>query len=222
VDSGSTGREDSGVLINCSKVVSRSELSVELRGSSSSPPVVENEGSDEATRDVAAKTTEVTITDATLADSVPFSNSPTPLANNLSSPEKSGKNLVHQNAIRTPLSSTRCFTMNSTTRTKNVNAERMRTRSSQSVFSRAVMRCLEVVRREVRVEWVEVVERRVVVEVSVGCAHVGYNMGEREGDIPSIWTERTERSSSLCISPIARRRASVTSALAFMSVSSSL
>jgi len=58
-----------------------------------------------------------------------------------------GMNLVHQRAIRSPRSMKRCFKIKRTTRMKNIKADRMTMRSNQSVFSRAVMSCLEVSRR---------------------------------------------------------------------------
>ena len=61
-----------------------------------------------------------------------------------SSELKSGKNLVHQNAILSPRSMKRCFNINNTTRRKKTNPEMIRIRSSQSDFSSAVMSCLEV------------------------------------------------------------------------------
>lgn len=59
----------------------------------------------------------------------------------------SGRYLTHQNASQSPLSMTRFLTMYATTRRKNAREERMRSRSSQSAFSRDIMRFLEVVRR---------------------------------------------------------------------------
>lgn len=66
------------------------------------------------------------------------------LRSNSSSELKSGKNLVHQNAILIPRSMIRCFNINNTTRRKKTNPEMIRIRSSQSDFSSAVMSCLEV------------------------------------------------------------------------------
>lgn len=60
------------------------------------------------------------------------------------SPEKSGKNRVHQNTILIPRLMTRCWRMNRTTRRKNMNADMMSMRSSQSAFSRAFIRRFEV------------------------------------------------------------------------------
>ncbi len=77
-----------------------------------------------------------------------------------------GMNFVHQSAIRRPRSIKRCLRMKSTTRMKNMNAERMRIRSSQSAFSRAVMRCLEVTISVLRVSWVCDVARNVEVDSS--------------------------------------------------------
>ena len=42
----------------------------------------------------------------------------------------------------------------------------------------------------------------------------------KSGNRPSIWVDKTERSSSPCMRPIVRRRASVTSLLALVSASS--
>ena len=58
-----------------------------------------------------------------------------------------GMKRVHQNAIRSPRSTIRCFRMKSTTRMKNMRPARMRRRSSQSDFSSAVMRCFDEVRK---------------------------------------------------------------------------
>lgn len=60
------------------------------------------------------------------------------------SPLKSGRNRVHQKTRRSPRSRMRCLRMNRMTRMKNMNAEIISTRSSQSDFSRAVMSCLDV------------------------------------------------------------------------------
>ena len=64
--------------------------------------------------------------------------------NSLLSSEKSGRNRVHQNAILIPRLMTRCWRMNRTTRRKNMNADMMSMRSSQSAFSRALIRRFEV------------------------------------------------------------------------------
>lgn len=81
---------------------------------------------------------------------------------------KSGRgiNLVHQRAIRRPRSMNRCLSMKRTTRMKNMNAERMIKRSSQSAFSRVVMSCLEVSISELRTSCVCDVARNVVVDSS--------------------------------------------------------
>lgn len=60
------------------------------------------------------------------------------------SPLKSGMKRVHQNATRKPRSRIRCFRMKRTTRKKKRRAEKIRMRSSQSDFSRAVISCLDV------------------------------------------------------------------------------
>jgi hypothetical protein len=65
-------------------------------------------------------------------------------SNRLLSPEKSGKNRVHQNAILIPRLMTRCWRMNKTTRRKKMNADMISMRSSQSAFSRAFIRRFEV------------------------------------------------------------------------------
>lgn len=81
-----------------------------------------------------------TVEEATTTLADPFSIA----LNNLSSSLKLGRNLVHQNAIRMLRSRIRCLRMKRTTRRKKTKAEMRRTRSSQSDFSRAVMRCFEV------------------------------------------------------------------------------
>jgi hypothetical protein len=166
-------------FITCVNVVSKLDLSSEPRALSHSIAGEEGLGLNEAAREAAAETTDATITSTVDTTGVPFSkSSKSPRANNASSPEKSGINLVHQNTIFTPLSRTRCFTINSTTRTKNANAVRISTRSSQSVFSRAVTSCLEVPRMLVSVSWVEEVERRVAVEESISSALLKYSYAE--------------------------------------------
>lgn len=77
-----------------------------------------------------------------------------------------GTNLVHQRAIRRPRSMNRCLRMKSTTRIKNMNAESITIRSSQSVFSRAVIRCLDVIMSVLSVSWVCDVARNVEVDSS--------------------------------------------------------
>ena len=115
---------------------------------------------------------------------------------------KSGRNLVHQKAILKPLSTTRCLRMNKTTNKKKQNPERTSILSSQSAFSSAVIRCFEVVMTEERASCCNDVERREAVDES------------------SIWVVRTDRSSSVCMRAMVRRRASVTSELAFIKGSS--
>jgi hypothetical protein len=115
---------------------------------------------------------------------------------------KSGRNLVHQKAILKPLSTIRCLRMNMTTNRKKQKPERMSILSSQSAFSSAVISCFEVVMTEERVSCCKDVERREAVEES------------------SIWVFRTDRSSSVCMRAMVRRRASVTSELAFIKASS--
>lgn len=83
-----------------------------------------------------------------------------------------GKNRVHHNAIRRPLSTIRCFKMNKTTRKKKIVAERRRRRSSQSDFSRAVMSCLDVPMMVVSVSCVEDVDLRLAVEASRECVRL--------------------------------------------------
>lgn len=89
--------------------------------------------------------------------------------NCLTSLLKSGRNRVHQKAIRMPLSTTRCFRMRSTTRKKKATAAKIRRRSSQSDFSRAIMRCLDVLRRVERVSCAAVVERKLADDCSSNC-----------------------------------------------------
>ena len=115
---------------------------------------------------------------------------------------KSGRNLVHQKAILKPLSTIRCLRMNKTTKIKKKNPERISILSSQSAFSSAVISCFEVDMTEERVSCCKDVERREAVDDS------------------SICVVRTDRSSSVCIRAMVRRRASVTSELAFIKASS--
>jgi len=55
-----------------------------------------------------------------------------------------GNRRVHQNAMRSPRSTMRCFRMKSTTRAKNARVAKISIRSNQSAFSRAVTSCFEV------------------------------------------------------------------------------
>lgn len=100
---------------------------------------------------------------------------------------------------------------------KNMNADKMIMRSNQSVFSRAVISCLEVSMREFRVSCVCDVARNVAVDSSHVTGQQKGPMGK--SPIPSIWVVRTDRSSSLCMRFIVRRRASVTSSFALVSAS---
>ena len=75
-----------------------------------------------------------------------------------------GKKRVQKNAIRKLLSIRRCLRINSTTRTKKRRAAKMSMRSSQSDFSRAVMRCLEVTIRLSRTSCVEEVDLSAAVD----------------------------------------------------------
>jgi len=147
-----------------------------------------------------AATTDKPDVTLTTAFAMPFST----LCSSAASSLKLGINLVHQNASRIPRSIILCFRMNRTTMMKKKKPERIRTRSSQSDFSKAVTSCFDVYITLLRVSCCEEVERRVVVESS------------------SSWLERTDRSSSVCIRAIVRRSPSVTSALAFMRRSSLL
>ena len=124
------------------------------------------------------------------------------LPNRSTSSLKLGINRVHQNAIRSPRSTTRCFRINRTTRIKKAKPERIRMRSSQSDFSSAVTRCLEVDITVFRVSCCRDVERRVAVDSSRSCVL------------------STERSSSDCMRDMVRRSASVTSEFACISASS--
>jgi len=63
---------------------------------------------------------------------------------------KLGKKRVHQNMRRKLLSMTRRLKMKATTSKKKQRPPRIRSRSSQSDFSRAVIRCLEVLMRSER------------------------------------------------------------------------
>ena len=65
-----------------------------------------------------------------------------------------GKKRVHQNAMRSPRSTIRCFRMKRTTRTKNVRVAKIRIRSNQSAFSSAVTSCFEVPSSPVSTSWV--------------------------------------------------------------------
>lgn len=92
---------------------------------------------------------------------------PSSIFNNASSPLKSGIKRVHQNAMRRLRSMRRCLRMNSTVRMKKTSPARIRSLSSQSDFSSAVMRCFEVVMRPSRTSCVLEVERNDAEEVSV-------------------------------------------------------
>ena len=78
-----------------------------------------------------------------------------------------GINRVHQKAIRILRSTKRCLRMNRTTRMKKTRAAMISNRSSQSDFSRAVMRCFEVVMRLSRTSCVEDADFREAVEASI-------------------------------------------------------
>lgn len=101
----------------------------------------------------------------TLVSEVPVPLSITTSFNELPPP---GMNLVHQNAILSPLSSIRCFSTNNTTSPKKTRAEVMTTRSSQSVCSSAVTSCFEAPIRRVRVSCACEADWRLTVEDSVG------------------------------------------------------
>lgn len=92
----------------------------------------------------AVETTSVIV----LATSLPFSIASTAPRLAAGIPrELVGRKRVHQNMIRKPRSTIRCFRMKRTTRMKKSSAARMSSRSSQSDFSSAVMRCFEVTMR---------------------------------------------------------------------------
>ena len=77
-----------------------------------------------------------------------------------------GINRVHQKAIRILRSTKRCLRINRTTRMKKTRAAMISNRSSQSDFSRAVMRCFEVVMRLSRTSCVVDADFREAVEAS--------------------------------------------------------
>lgn len=135
------------------------------------------------------------------------------------SPLKSGRNRVHQNATRRLRSMIRCLVMKRTTKMKNMNADIINIRSSQSDFSSAVMRCFDVPMRLARVSCVDDVERRDAVDASGIYYSLMLVIGKALNS-PSICVDKTDRSSSPCIIFMVRRRASVTSSFAFIRTSS--
>lgn len=80
--------------------------------------------------------------------------------------DEDGRKRVHQNATRSPRLTTRCCMMNRTTRMKKTSAAIIRRRSSQSDFSSAVMRCLEVCIRPSRTSCVDEADRSEAEEAS--------------------------------------------------------
>jgi len=77
-----------------------------------------------------------------------------------------GSSLVQKKAMRNPRSMMRALRMKRITRTKNTSADRMRTRSSQSDFSSAVMSSLEVPMKKLSVSCAVDVDWRVAVDAS--------------------------------------------------------
>ena len=116
----------------------------------------------EATCERLANVVEMTLDATTLA--VRKAPSPRSILSKAASPL--GKNLVHQNAMRIPRSTKRCFKIKATTKKKKQTVDNMSRRSNQSDFSRAVIRCFEVPITASSVSWVEEVDRRVAVEES--------------------------------------------------------
>lgn len=112
----------------------------------------------EETAEIAAVA--VVVTAVIMDSSSAFSRSASPL--------KSGKKRVHQNMRRTLRSMTRRLKTNATTRRKKQRPPRMRRRSSQSDFSRAVIRSFEVLMRSERVSCCPVAARKLRVDCSVG------------------------------------------------------
>lgn len=115
---------------------------------------------------VAVTTTLVSEVPAPLSITTSFNVSPVARPRE---PPTTGMNLVHQNAILSPLSIIRCFSTNKTTSPKKTRAEMMSTRSSQSVCSSTVTSCFEVPIRRVRVSCACEADWRLAVEDSVGC-----------------------------------------------------
>lgn len=113
----------------------------------------------------AVVSTAVTTSSATVESELPFSNASISRSSGL---ENDGINLVHQNAMRRPRSTSRCFKINKTTKTKKTRAAMMTSLSTQSDFSRAVIRYLEVVRSPSRTSCVEDAERNEADDASDG------------------------------------------------------
>ena len=95
----------------------------------------------------------------------------------------------------------------------------MSMRSSQSDFSKAVMRCFDVCSKLSRVSCVEEAERREAVDASINLAQ-GDHETRQIWNAPKSCVERTDFSSSPCIRPSVRCKASVTLLLAAISASS--
>lgn len=123
-------------------------------------------GRDERVADTieAPVTTVVTKLALEVISALPFSMSSR--ATSCGGDDNEGMNLVHQNAIRRLRSTSRCLRMNRTTKMKNRREARIRRRSSQSDFSKAVMRCFEVTIKPSKTSCVEEAERRFAVEAS--------------------------------------------------------
>lgn len=113
----------------------------------------------------AVETTSVTV----LATSFPFSIASTTSGLAVGIPrELVGRKRVHQNMMRKPRSTIRCFKMKRTTRMKKSSAARMSSRSSQSDFSSAVMRCFDVTMRLSSTSCVEEADFSEAVDCSEG------------------------------------------------------
>ena len=93
----------------------------------------------------------------------PFSNM-TSLSE--SPPSMEGKKRVHQNAMRRPRSTRRCFKIKITIRAKNAKAAKISSRSNQSAFSSAVTSCFEAPSSPVSMSWVVDVAFSDAVDVS--------------------------------------------------------
>ena len=159
---GSVSFETSGIALDrISEMVDDGDGESELAVVST---LTAEEDTTELARDAATVNAVATTVEATLLadkDTWPFS-----IASNASSPLKSGTNRVHHSAMRSPRSTSRCLRMKSTTRTKKMRPAKMSIRSSQSDFSSAVMRCLEVVMSESRTSCVVDVDFRFAVDDS--------------------------------------------------------
>lgn len=143
--------------------------------------------------DALANTVEAVVT--TLLALAESAASPFSMARSASSPPNDGTKRVHHNATRRPRSTMRCLRMNSTTRTKKASAARITRRSSQSDFSSAVMRCLDVDMSEESTSCVVEVDFNEAVEDSVRAVSGRLEGGRVRGIVypVAVWRARNAR-----------------------------